>query len=125
LGRARGAARGRRRPRPGSRGRDHARALRGHRRAVPDRAAPRGGLGSGVSGPPLTGSGWLLAATPVVVLFAAVLSGRLSSSRAAALVLAVTGVVAATAFRAGAAVLGVALGKGLWLGLWILGVVWP
>lgn len=78
-----------------------------------------------MSGPPLTGSGWLLAATPVVVLFAAVLSGRLSSSRAAALVLAVTGVVAATAFRAGAAVLGVALGKGLWLGLWILGVVWP
>jgi len=78
-----------------------------------------------VSGPPLTGVGWALAAVPVVVLFATVVGGRLSTSRAAALVLAVTGVVAATAYRADPAVLAVALGKGLWLGAWILGVVWP
>lgn len=78
-----------------------------------------------MSGPPLTGVGWALAAVPVVVLFATVVGGRLSTSRAAALVLAVTGVVAATAYRADPAVLAVALGKGLWLGAWILGVVWP
>ncbi|WP_370327105.1 L-lactate permease [Euzebya sp.] len=68
---------------------------------------------------------WLLAATPVVVLFATALVRRIATHHAALAVAVLTAVIGVTAFDAGGAVLGVAVGKGLWLGLWILCVVWP
>lgn len=77
-----------------------------------------------MTGPPLTVAMWLLAVLPIVLLFAAVLSGKLSTPTAAALVVAAAVLIAALAYRAGP-VLGAAVGKGTWLGLWILGVVWP
>ncbi|MDP9444724.1 MAG: L-lactate permease [Actinomycetota bacterium] len=61
----------------------------------------------------------------MLLLFALVLWGRFGAVIPAVLSLALAAVLAATVFEAGAAVLGVALGKGLWLALWILLVVWP
>lgn len=78
-----------------------------------------------MTGPPLTVATWLAAALPIGLLFAAIISGRVSTRAAAAIVLAATCAVAALWFGADLPVLGVALGKGLWLGTWILGVVWP
>ncbi|HEX6256204.1 MAG TPA: L-lactate permease [Euzebyales bacterium] len=78
-----------------------------------------------MNGPPLTATTWLIAAAPVLCLLVVVLTGWLSARAAAALVLALAAVSAAVAFGAGAEVLLVATGKGLWLGTWILGVVWP
>lgn len=66
-----------------------------------------------------------LAALPVVLLFALVVSGRVATHVASALVAASAVVIGTAAFGAGGSVLGVALGKGLWLGAWILAVVWP
>ncbi len=68
---------------------------------------------------------WLLAFLPIPLLFAFVLSGRLSTGKAAAVVLATAVVVATIGYRTGPWVVATALGKGLWLGLWILCVVWP
>ena len=81
--------------------------------------------GSAVTGPPVTVLTWLAAVLPVALLFVLVASGRVRSQAAAAIVLGVTVVVAVTTFRSGAANVGVGLVKGLWLGLWILFVVWP
>jgi lactate permease len=68
---------------------------------------------------------WLLAVTPVVVLLGLVLWGRFGTPVNALLTVLVAAVVAAAAFGAGPAVLAVGLGKGLWVGVWILYVIWP
>lgn len=73
------------------------------------------------AGPVMT----VAAAAPIVLLFIAILTGRLSTPQAASLVLAVAGVVGWTVFGARIEVLSVAAIKGVWLGIWILGVVWP
>lgn len=78
-----------------------------------------------MSGPPLTVATWVAAAFPIGLLFAVIVSGRVPARAASALVLGVTCAVAVLRFGADPGVLGVALGKGLWLGAWILGVVWP
>lgn len=52
-------------------------------------------------------------------------SGKVSARTAALVVAGLSLVLGAAVFGGGAAVLGVALGKGLWLGFWILAVVWP
>lgn len=78
-----------------------------------------------MNGPPLTGWLWVAAFAPVALLFVLVASGKLRSQAASALVLVVTLIIGATVFRAGPASELVALGKGLWLGTWILMVVWP
>jgi len=78
-----------------------------------------------VNGPSLTVATWLAAALPIGLLFAAILSGRVTARVASALVLGATCIVAVLWFGAGAGVLTVSLAKGLWLGAWILGVVWP
>jgi lactate permease len=67
---------------------------------------------------------WLLAVLPIVVLVSLVASGRLKTVPAAALTLTLVLVLATTAFRASGPAVTYALGKGLWTGLWILGVVW-
>lgn len=67
----------------------------------------------------------IAAVAPVAVLFALVTSGRVAARTAALVVAALCLVLGATVFGAGAEVLGVALAKGLWLGFWILAVVWP
>lgn len=78
-----------------------------------------------MNGPPLSLWTWTAAAAPVVLLFVLVASGRVRSQLAAAIVLGATLVLAATVFRAGAATELVGLAKGLWLGCWILLVIWP
>ena len=78
-----------------------------------------------MTGPPLTGLTWILAAAPVLVLFVVVISGKLPTHAAAGLVLLTAVGIGAMAFRADVGVLAVAVGKGAWLGTWILGVVWP
>ena len=78
-----------------------------------------------MSGPPVSVGFWLAAAIPVALLFLLVASGKVRSQTAAGVVLAVTMLVAWLVFRAGWRVELIALGKGLWLGTWILLVVWP
>lgn len=78
-----------------------------------------------MTGPPLEIGFWLAAAAPVIVLFALVLWGRFGALVPAVAGLAVTVALAATVFESGVEVLAVAFGKGLWLGMWILLVVWP
>lgn len=78
-----------------------------------------------MKGPPLEAGLVLAASAPVLLLFALVLWGRLGAVMPPVLSLALAAVLATTVFEAGAAVLGVAVGKGLWLALWILLVVWP
>lgn len=73
----------------------------------------------------VTSGSWVLAAAPIVLLFVLVVSGKVRMRNAAALVLVLVVVVAATAFEAGPRVLAIGLGKGLWLGTWILGVMIP
>lgn len=67
---------------------------------------------------------WLLASLPLLVLFALILSGRLSSLTNGLVALAAAACVSAVGFGAGPQVLAVGVGKGLWLGLWILCVIW-
>ncbi len=74
---------------------------------------------------PLTLGRWIAALVPIVVLFVLITSGRVKARTAALAVTAVTVVLATAVYGAGPLVLGVALVKGLWLGLWILAVVWP
>lgn len=74
--------------------------------------------------PPLTPLLWGAAVAPVALLFALVASGRVKTHRAAVAVVVLTVVLGATLFRAGPALLAFAVAKGLWLGLWILLVVW-
>lgn len=67
---------------------------------------------------------WLLALLPIALLVALVASGRLKTTAAGLLTLALAVVIAAVGFGASPTVLGYSLGKGLWTGLWILCVVW-
>ena len=78
-----------------------------------------------MTGPPLTAVTWILAAAPVLVLFVVVLSGKLSTHAAAGLVLLSAIGIGVVGFHADVSVLTVAVRKGTWLGVWILGVVWP
>ena len=68
---------------------------------------------------------WVLAVSPVVLLLALVLWGRFSTIVNAGVTVAYSVVVAALAFGAGPLTVGVGLGKGAWVGLWILYVIWP
>ncbi len=68
---------------------------------------------------------WVLAVSPVVLLLALVLWGRYSTIVNAGVTVAYSVVVAALAFGAGPLTVGVGLGKGAWVGLWILYVIWP
>jgi lactate permease len=68
---------------------------------------------------------WGLAVSPVVLLLALVLWGRFSTIVNAGVTVAYSVVVAALAFGAGPLTVGVGLGKGAWVGLWILYVIWP
>ena len=72
--------------------------------------------------PPTT---WLLAVSPVVLLLALVLWGRFSTIVNAGTTVAYSVAVAVAAFGAGPLTVGVGLGKGAWVGLWILYVIWP
>lgn len=74
---------------------------------------------------PLTPGTWIAAVAPVVALFALVVSGRVAARTAAWLVAALAAVLGAAVFGAGPKMLAVAAGKGLWLGFWILAVIWP
>ncbi|MGH3414253.1 MAG: L-lactate permease [Marmoricola sp.] len=75
--------------------------------------------------PAVTPWSWLAAAAPVLVLLALVTTGRMKTRTAALLVAGLTLLLAWTVFGSGALTLGVALAKGLWLGTWILYVVFP
>jgi lactate permease len=68
---------------------------------------------------------WLLAISPVVLLLALVLWGRFSTITNAAVTVAYSVAVGLLAFGADALTVGVGLGKGAWVGLWILYVIWP
>lgn len=68
---------------------------------------------------------WVLAVSPVVLLLALVLWGRFSTIVNAGVTVAYSVVVAVLAFGAGPLTVGVGLGKGAWVGLWILYVIWP
>ncbi|KQZ89444.1 hypothetical protein ASD62_09140 [Phycicoccus sp. Root563] len=72
--------------------------------------------------PPLT---WVLAVSPVVLLLALVLWGRFSTIVNASVTVAYSIAVAVLAFGAGGLTVAVGLGKGAWVGLWILYVIWP
>ena len=72
--------------------------------------------------PPLT---WALAVSPVVLLLALVLWGRFSTIVNASVTVAYSVAVAVLAFGAGGLTVAVGLGKGAWVGLWILYVIWP
>ncbi|GAA2735048.1 L-lactate permease [Pedococcus aerophilus] len=72
--------------------------------------------------PPLT---WVLAVSPVVLLLALVLWGRFSTIVNASVTVAYSVAVAVLAFGAGGLTVAVGLGKGAWVGLWILYVIWP
>lgn len=68
---------------------------------------------------------WLLAVLPVAALIGLVLWDRWSTVAQAAVAVAAATAIGATAFGAGAQVLAVAAGKGLWTGVWILYVIGP
>ncbi|HUG86777.1 MAG TPA: L-lactate permease [Euzebya sp.] len=68
---------------------------------------------------------WLLAVAPILLLVALVARSRWSTGAKAVLTAAAATVIAAIAFQSGPGVLAVAVGKGLWSGIWILYVVWP
>ena len=72
--------------------------------------------------PPLT---WALAVSPVVLLLALVLWGRFTTIINASVTVAYSVVIATLAFGAGGLTVAVGLGKGAWVGLWILYVIWP
>lgn len=68
---------------------------------------------------------WAAAVSPVLLLFAIVARGRLNPRVGAATALVATVLVAAVVFRMSAGGIAVGIGKGAWLALWILLVVWP
>lgn len=74
---------------------------------------------------PVSAGHWVAAVAPVVALFALVISGRMKTKYASMLVAGLTALLAFAVFGAGGLTLGVAFGKGLWLGSWILYVVFP
>lgn len=75
--------------------------------------------------PPVDVIHWCLAISPIVLLVALVLKSRLGTTVDALITVVAAGLVAVAAFGAGSDVLGVALGKGVWTGIWILFVIWP
>lgn len=68
---------------------------------------------------------WLAAVAPVLLLFATVVRGRVSARIGAAVALGATLICATAVFGVTLTGAAVGIGKGLWLGLWILLVVWP
>ncbi len=72
--------------------------------------------------PPLT---WALAVSPVVLLLALVLWGRFTTIINASVTVAYSVLISMLAFGAGGLTVAVGLGKGAWVGLWILYVIWP
>ena len=72
--------------------------------------------------PPLT---WLLAISPVALLLTLVLWGRFSTIVNAGVTVVYSAVVGMVAFGAGSLTIVMGLGKGAWVGLWILYVIWP
>lgn len=67
----------------------------------------------------------LLASLPILTLLGLTMSQRVSGSTAALVVAALATMVGVIAFEATGRTVLVAVGKGLWLGVWILAVVWP
>lgn len=80
-------------------------------------------LAAPVAAPPI--GVWLLAFAPVVVLLALVLWGRLATTTCAAITTVAATAIAVLAFGAGTETILVGLGKGTWVGVWILAVIWP
>jgi lactate permease len=76
-----------------------------------------------VAAPPLLT--WAIAVSPVVLLLALVLWGRFSTIVNAGVTVAYSVGVALLVFGAGGLTVAVGLGKGAWVGLWILYVIWP
>jgi lactate permease len=72
----------------------------------------------------LSVASWALACSPVLLLLALVLAG-VKTSRASVVVITWVCGIGAVAFQAPAATIVPALLKGVWLGVWILCVVWP
>ncbi len=79
--------------------------------------------GAGIAPVPVVS--WLLAVSPVVLLLALVLWGRHPMTTNAAVTVVAAVVVSAAAFGAGPLAVAVGLGKGAWVGVWILYVIWP
>ena len=75
--------------------------------------------------PAVSVGSWLLAISPVVLLLALVLWGRCSTITNAAVTVVYSVAVGVLAFGAEGLTVGVGLGKGAWVGLWILYVIWP
>ena len=75
--------------------------------------------------PAVSVGSWLLAISPVVLLLALVLWGRWSTITNAAVTVVYSVAVGVLAFGADGLTVGVGLGKGAWVGLWILYVIWP
>lgn len=73
----------------------------------------------------VTGLRWALAISPVALLLALVLWGRLSVLINAGLTVLFAIVVATLAFDSGGLTVAVGLGKGAWVGVWILYVIGP
>lgn len=74
-----------------------------------------------------TGAGltvWLLAAFPILLLVGLVLRSRLGTASNAAISGLAAIAIGALVFGAGREVIAVAIGKGLWTGVWILYVIW-
>lgn len=68
---------------------------------------------------------WTLAVLPVVLLLGLVITERVSTRVAVTSSLGATLLLAITHFQAPLHTVAVAVGKGAWLALWILAVVWP
>lgn len=68
---------------------------------------------------------WALAVSPVVLLLVLVLWGRLSMLLNAGLTVLYAAVIAFAVFGAGGLTIAVGLGKGAWVGVWILYVIGP
>lgn len=68
---------------------------------------------------------WALAVSPVVLLLALVLWGRFSTVVNAVVTVVYSAALALLVFGADVVTVGVGLGKGAWVGVWILYVIWP
>ena len=88
-------------------------------------SAPVAAVQAAASIPAVPVASWLLAISPVVLLLALVLWGRFSTITNAAVTVAYSVAVGLAAFGADPLTVGVGLGKGAWVGLWILYVIWP
>ncbi|MBM6399983.1 L-lactate permease [Phycicoccus sonneratiae] len=86
---------------------------------------PTAGPAPAASVPGVPVGHWLLAVSPVVVLLLLVLWGRLPMWVNAVVTVAWASLVAWSSFGAGTATVLVGLGKGAWVGVWILYVIGP